>query len=568
MVVLPRIAILATLLLTSGCTSVEPESASASNAASTGDDVCDAMASAAQMAVVDGSVLDIESEHAEAVERERQILSELGDRAEACATSGTNEAAVRDRACAGFGEGMADEYKARLTALERCRPPQAADVAASADASGPPKPPIGIGASAACRLASNDNIWLNASCTVSKQRLTAAFESKAVRLCDTLAKVSFSSDGKANTLCGARVIKETCGLIVSTGTQIGNRADEGKEILNAQLGAKIAHSIQRSFLSAAIGCFKEKGTAAVVEAAQDLAGKTTGEVAKSTFKTQLSKAGAIGIAVATTACSVASSQLADAVSTSRSVDYDNACSAEAFSFKNKNRVAACMKTAGSACSAYGGTIDAAALAGVEPDTAAAFFANVTGTSLSVACAAGGPATRTLCGTIHQAALQIKQALLTGTNDWATCLPTAQLGACVGTLYANWQNGGWTNHEPVEQPHGEGDNEELACCWCYKDTYQDDGFFSDSRVSHEHWFGIIQTGDFETSNCAWMERKGKQKGGVSAYSPSGHQLYWKYSQCERARVKGNRCSANEQGTIEVFDKNKKAFAVVPVAQPLL
>jgi hypothetical protein len=327
----------------------------------------------------------------------------------------------------------------------------------------------------------------------------------------------------------------------------------------------VGQSIVRTFIATAVQCIKEQGTKAVVEAAEEIAGAAKGTVAQSAFKSQLSKAGAFGIVVATTACNVASSQLADAVSTLRDVDYENACSASAFSFKNKNRVAACMKTAGSACAAYGGAINAADLAGLDPETVSGFFSNAAGSGLSVACLAGGPATRVLCGTINQAALQIKQALTTGTNDWATCLPTAQLGACIGTLYATWESGGWTNNEGVEMATGEGDEERRACCWCYKDTYKDDGFFYDTPLSRENWFGVIQSGDFASSNCAWMERKGKQTGALQSYTADGYGVYWRYSECSRAVVRGGRCAPGPDGTVDVWNADDATFSpvVVPV-----
>ncbi|MFO0676076.1 MAG: hypothetical protein U0169_06060 [Polyangiaceae bacterium] len=540
---------------TFGCSSQAEEATSNVAASTDGADegVCGDMTRAAVAAKQAGSILDFESEFEDAVDKERQVLDELVVRSANC--DRTKDAP----GCQGLDATTADEYTARRKALAACKAPANPGTSTSTSTT-EVRAEVGISASKACeKVAGKSDVFLNASCEVSRTRLLAVLESNAVRVCDALAKVGTAKPSKsAATVCGADVIKQVCGFFAGVAANTVNQTDKASDALGRMVGTGAAQAVTKSFVSTALECLKAKGTEAIAEVLTE----ATEGAAKNAFKDSLTKASAVGLVLATTACTVASNQVADAISTSRDVDYDNACSASAFSFKSKHRIAACMKTAGGACAAFGGTVNVGDIAGLDPASTEAFFANVASAGISATCTAGGPATRILCGTINQAALQIKQAFTTGTNDWATCIPTAQLGACIGTLYANWESGGWSNNEGVATSRGTGEDEVRDCCWCYKDTYQDDGYFSDTRLSRENWFGVIQKGDFESGNCAWMENKGIQNGGVQMYTDSGYAIYYRYAECGKVTVKGGSCKPGDSGTMTVVDGASGGTRTVP------
>ncbi len=581
-----------------GCSSTNTTGSSDSNvtegAADT--DVCKDMSAAATKAKSEESILDLESEYDLAKERERDVLIEVIARAEACAKDG-----ISTSSCEGLSVATKTTMQARLKKLATCTAPQTTPDATAetplpaaptqtptpdgtntdSDASSPdptdptstdppasdapdaasptPTPPTdagptGLGASKTCKKVSGteqDAIWVNAACEVSRASLKKTFESNASKLCDYLAKIGTK---KPSLACATPAITGICGLIIQNASTGASNAEQGTEVLNQSMGVSAGKTLSVTFTTAAIACLKAAGKEAITEVVEEGAK----DAAKLTFKTALTKAGAVGLMVGLAACKVAGDQVADAISTARQVDYDNACSASAFSFTAKHRVAACMKTGASLCAAYAGSVNFEQLAGLDPNSVGGFFAGVAGAGVSATCAAGGTLTNVLCGTINQAGLQIRQAITTGNNDWATCIPTAQAGACIGTLYANWQSGGWTNNSGVETAQGTGDDESRSCCWCYKDSYKNDGYLSDTRVSRENWLGVIQAGDYKSGNCPSMEKKGRQTGGIQQYSDDGYELYYRYSECGKAKVKGSRCSPDDSGTVYLYSEAKKDY----------
>jgi hypothetical protein len=261
------------------------------------------------------------------------------------------------------------------------------------------------------------------------------------------------------------------------------------------------------------------------------------------------------------ACTGGSKAIGDAISSARTVDFDNACSsASAQSAEaKKSRLASCFRTAGSICdvAVSTGRINVDNFLPDSDNVAVDIAASLASEVASGACKLGATATQKSCALINAAAEQIKMAILTGDNDWANCAGTTQLGTCLGKTIGSR---GWTNTNGVESvqtstdPETQKNFEFTGCCLCDYNKFNA-GLFSDALVESYQVISVIQQGDFETGNCAYRENRGRFSIG------NGQRA--QYQNCQKRYLAGNRCAADTSGIARVWNGN--SYDSVPVRQ---
>jgi hypothetical protein len=173
---------------------------------------------------------------------------------------------------------------------------------------------------------------------------------------------------------------------------------------------------------------------------------------------------------------------------------------------------------------------------------------------SGACKLGSATTQTACGVINAAAEQIKQSILTGNNDWATCVGTAQIGACIGSRIGS---GGWTNNNGVERASTGTDRQTgkqfdyKGCCLCRLEQYEA-GYVYNTIVGSYDVISVIQAGDFNTGSCRYRENKGYFK---RATDPK-HS--YRYQNCRKKYVAGQICAPNSRGQAQVWQGSQIGY----------
>jgi hypothetical protein len=523
-----------------------------------------------------------------AVEREESILTSLISSGEACeklrrrgdgdgrplmttapdrdATSEVNGAATADAgALPGCDELTPDrvvQYQSKLSRLGQCT--DAAKAAAVDEAAK-------LTDTELCRALSGYlPDMLGAACDVSTASLVRGGLAGGSQLCAYVGKLAGNNDA-----CAESFIKNTCAGI-SAGTimlvEIENNAVLSQEEQTDAEGRKILRVGARAFADKINGCIAAAVKAGLkkqlVEAAVDTAAKQAVAGATSSLGAAIAQGdkllGDPRTKVALLACQAVAGGLAAATQTDGyKVDFDNACGAVFGG--DRSRAAACFKSVESGCGALVGKIDVSKTLGITDEQALARAgAEIANSGLLAACSVGGNVSSAACGVISAAAEQIKTALVTGNNDWAHCVGTDQMGACVGTMYADWRSGGWSNKNGVEDAERTANGDAYrGCCWCYKETYVNDKTWpnADTLLTKENWFGVIQKGDIRSGNCAVMETKGYQYGGVASYV-NGYQEYWRYTDCGKWYVRGTDCGADGRGKVEVWSPTQKRY--VPVA----
>jgi hypothetical protein len=101
----------------------------------------------------------------------------------------------------------------------------------------------------------------------------------------------------------------------------------------------------------------------------------------------------------------------------------------------------------------------------------------------------------------------------------------------------------------------------ACCWCKKRYYANDKWImNDTMFRSENWFSVIQQGDVKSGNC------GFQQGKVMGNQPikfNGHEVYYKYEECDKWYVKGDSCSSAQGVTQRLWNGQSKSWFNVNV-----
>lgn len=175
--------------------------------------------------------------------------------------------------------------------------------------------------------------------------------------------------------------------------------------------------------------------------------------------------------------------------------------------------------------------------------------DIASVTLSGACKLGSAVGQTACSVISAAAAQIKMAIKTGNNDWANCLGTTQMGACVGDQLENWMNGtqsgdagaGVETAQTVQDTSGNNVRQQRFC-WCDRNCYQNDGYFTDTKFMHQYDYSVVSD---ETNGAGQRECANHMKT-IWPYPTqlrNGYKVYYQYTNCEIVTVQQNDPNAS-------------------------
>jgi hypothetical protein len=373
--------------------------------------------------------------------------------------------------------------------------------------------------------------------------------------CKWIANWSGGSGAQRN-----RCIRETtgsfCSIALSAGTSTVTAGVQEKDLGDAAISGA-TKAIPGAIKSAVIGCAQQMAYNQLKEALKSGQGRqilteTVRNRATAAIKSdkltagdKTKRAADIKKAIALAICSAGSKLLANQIDEQPQINYDSPC--RSVFHASKSRAKACLNTTASACNIAGGSIS---LKNFLPD--GAIDSNKTtdqliATSLemvaSAGCQSAGKAGSVLCGTISEAAGQIKKAIMTGNNDWAHCVGTDQAGACAGTVLAEkWLGVKVADiKEPVRTavPSTEKPGYvEKDVCWCLYSCYQDD-WGSNTELHRSNFYTVISNGAAGNRECTnqdgrwnWTNKK----------SRAGYNVFWKKRACEVIRAR----SANSEG----------------------
>lgn len=298
----------------------------------------------------------------------------------------------------------------------------------------------------------------------------------------------------------------------------------------------------------------------VTEYGGERAGRAA-RIAIDKFHNALKDGDSFAQAAAEAACSGGAALMGNKIQSTPQVDFENACrdlSPFGAGFFTKERAASCFNTSASICR-IALTSGSLGIYDVIPGGKSVAHDE----ARKIIYAAEGALCKTsktasvACNTINEAGKQIYQAVTTGNNDWAHCVGTDKLGACIGNIYGSQ---GWTNNSGVAMAQQTSDGTEYRpCCWCERRFYANDSWIAkDTMFRSENWFGVIQQGDVKTGNCKFQETKVVKN---QPLQHQGHDVYYKYEDCDKWYVKGEQCAVLDGTTHKVWNgKNKSWFSV--------
>ena len=244
-------------------------------------------------------------------------------------------------------------------------------------------------------------------------------------------------------------------------------------------------------------------------------------------------------AVVSALCEAGFGFLGDVLSMEQAVNYNSPCKS-VFTL-DKTKLASCSRTISTICPIFlnSGYVD---LHSFLPDTNKDLLLNmlydIGGVAVTGLCKSGGQPLGMLCTTIAAAASQIKTAILTGNNDWAHCLGTDQMGACVGTKWAEFFAGMSLSYaqsavEKLTPDNNGGFYGDM--CLCERSCYEDKALF-DNKYKTENVFnyaGDVKDISRKYSDCKSFNGR-RINHGVPAKS-GAKATYAKYSNCKLVSV---------------------------------
>lgn len=389
--------------------------------------------------------------------------------------------------------------------------------------------------------------WITDTCEVISAGSLGGMKKFAGEACWLIAKAA--TDPGASK-CSAQILTGVCAAHAKgAGDVFGylNSMTPSDEKLDQQT----IDTITSVFYSTAISCVSSLGTAALKAAikanpagsATYWASKTLGDgyVKKILSDYKPSIASYVAKSVALAVCSAAANSIADRLGAVPPQVYENDC-APRTSAESQARVASCFRTTASACDSVSGKVDFAKIIGAKSG-GVKITADIVSSAAQAGCLFAGDISKAACGVISESTKQILEAVKTGNNSWADCAGTTKLGQCIGSRLGS---GGWTNNNGIAESIGEGDNAKTDCCWCVRTWYESNWGY-DTAWKRENFIGVIQQGDFGSGNCP---RPGGKPQGHYWWQPlekrpSGNDVYYRYSQCEKVTLKGDRCVVGAQ-----------------------
>ena len=272
--------------------------------------------------------------------------------------------------------------------------------------------------------------------------------------------------------------------------------------------------------------------------------------------------------IALAVCKAGAGLVASQIDATPQINFDQPCAA-IFS-GSKSRAKACLNTTASGCRIAAGDIDVRNFlpAGITDDRPlATLSAEAVNTIAGMGCKS--LQANVACGAISEAASQIRSAITTGNNDWASCVGTDQVGACSGTVMAElWLGVKISDSEkPVRQPYevdvvGAGRKEMITdACVCEQSCFEDE-WGSDAPISSGSYADrLIRGGDAGIRDCErqngrwnWLDpNTGYQK------SKNDKHLYWRTSNCRIRQLRNIVTSGGFQIKAEILEGPKWADA---------
>lgn len=358
-------------------------------------------------------------------------------------------------------------------------------------------------------------------------------ENKAEKLCDIGLYYSFGDNAK----CTHSYVQSSCEEFLTEGKKPA-LDDQGKEKLKGVLESCVtAYGGERAGRAARIAIDK--------------------------FHNALKDGDSYAQAAAEAACAGGAALVGERIQSTPQLDFEHACrdlSPFSRGFFTKERAAACFNTSASICRI---AFTSGSLGVYEAVPGGKSIAHDQARKLIYA-AEGALCRKSLttslaCNAINESGKQIYQAITTGNNDWAHCVGTDKLGACLGNLYGSK---GWTNNNGVQMAQQTSDGSTYrGCCWCKKKYYANDKWIAkDTMFRSENWFGVIQQGDVKSGNCGFREGK------VIKNQPltyNGHDVYYKYEDCNKWYVAGDQCAVVNGTTHQVWNGGNKSWFPVTV-----
>lgn len=370
-------------------------------------------------------------------------------------------------------------------------------------------------------------------------------------LCSFTAELSQTVGDRSSAQCLAGFQSGLCKQVVKdTANDLGTVIDGFNDSETSEIDgpAQLLNEIQQGVIS----CVKSMEKETLVELGKKYATRLGIDAGSELIKNRDLKRN-----LANWACTGASKAIGDAISKQRTVDFENACggalggrSSEA----SKSQIGSCFRTAGSICSIVveqgkvnlDNFLPATDDLGYAADTAVDVAKELASEVVSNACQLGSVVTRGACGAINAAAAQIKEALVSGDNDWANCVGTSQLGACIGSKIGS---GGWTNNNGAETATEADDGNGgkfsyVGCCLCERQEFAR-GFYANNIIASLNVISVIQQGDYDSGNCAYRQNRGD-------FTMSGSSSVFRYSRCDKVFLAGNRCAPDNSGFASVWN----------------
>lgn len=389
--------------------------------------------------------------------------------------------------------------------------------------------------------------WISENCEVISASSLGGIKKFAGEACKIISKAAANPSPSG---CSAEILT---GICAAHAKGAGDVFDYLNSITpsDEKLDQQMIDTITGVFYKTAIACVSSLGKTALKDAikanpagsAAYWASKTLGDgyVKKvlSGYKPNVALDAAKSVALAV--CSAAANSIAESVDAVPPQMYTNDCGPRTPA-ESQARVASCFRTTASACDSLSGKVDFAKIVGAKSG-GVKITADVVSAAAQAGCSFAGNVSKAACGAISESTKQILEAIRTGNNSWADCAGTTKMGQCIG---ARIGSGGWTNNNGFTQAVGEGENAKKDCCWCIRTWYESDWGY-DKAWKSENFVGGIQQGDIASGNCP---RPGGKPQGHYWWQPlekrpSGKDVYYRYSQCEKVTLKGDRCVVGAQ-----------------------
>jgi hypothetical protein len=356
--------------------------------------------------------------------------------------------------------------------------------------------------------------------------------------------------GASRDRCKRDSIAAFCGAALKAAINGTTSAATGGSLEKVE--TEVLNTIPGAIKTAMVGCIQQMAYDTVKDALRNAGTRqflpdATKKLARDAIdsdglssKAKADKINSLKKDIALALCKAGGKLVANQITDEPQINYDNPCAA--ILQRTKSRAKACALTASSACKIAAGDIDVKNFlpeGAIDDKPLAELSAEVGNTVASIACEAGSKASKFACAAISESAAQIRKAITTGNNDWAHCVGTDQMGACGGTVYAEYMLG--IKADDMKQPirtakpvPSKPEYSQRDICWCWYSCYQDD-WGSNTELHKSNYYTVISAGGAGERECTKQDGRWNWTGNKSK---AGYSMYWKKRSCEivKARFK--------------------------------